>query len=68
MAATHLALSSIRNFPFLSFGHAALDVKQADRLLDWAQATIATTVDLTANLRRQHRKVDHAPCRSYSGE
>ena len=24
-------------------------VKQADRLLDWVQATIATTVDLTAN-------------------
>jgi len=40
------AFETSRRREVLSFGHAALDVKQ---LLDWAQATSATTVDLTAN-------------------
>ena len=34
---------------FLRLTAGLADVKEADRLLDWAQATIATTVDLTAN-------------------
>jgi hypothetical protein len=47
----------------LSFGHhaevAALDVKEADRLLDWAEAAIATTGKRRSakNLRREVRQL-----------
>ena len=55
------AFETSRRREVLSFGHhaevAALDVKEADRLLDWAQATIATTGKprSTKDLRREVR-------------
>lgn len=56
------AFETSRRREVLSFGHhaevAALDVKEADRLLDWAQATIATTGKprSTKDLRREVRQ------------
>jgi hypothetical protein len=53
------AFETSRRREVLNFGHhaevAALDVKEADRLLDWAQATIATTGKprSTKDLRRE---------------
>ena len=55
------AFETSRRREVLTFGHhaevAALDVKEADRLLDWAQATIATTGKprSTKDLRREVR-------------
>jgi hypothetical protein len=56
------AFETSRRREVLSFGHhaevAALDVKEADQLLDWAQATIATTGKprSTKDLRREVRQ------------
>ena len=56
------AFETSRRREVLSFGHhaevAALDVKEADWLLDWAQATIATTGKprSTKDLRREVRQ------------
>jgi hypothetical protein len=57
------AFEPSRRREVLSFGHhaevAALDVKEADRLLDWAEATIATTGKPRSakNLRREVRQL-----------
>src|SRR4051794_19639258 len=57
------AFDPSRRREVLSFGHhaevTALDVKQADRLLDWAEATIATTGKprSTKDVRREVRQL-----------
>jgi hypothetical protein len=57
------AFEPSRRREVLSFGHhaevAALEVKEADRLLDWAEATIATTGKprSSKNLRREVRQL-----------